>query len=239
MNKSQFINSLDQRLQHVNFEERSNIISYYIELIDDQKEMGKSEEEIIAKLNIDQIIADLNMPNNQANYQQNQANSHQGGQGANPFKNANQGEPKHYQTSYRDGQNGNSSSYPNDNLPKNEPIMTRRSWIILITILTFPIWIGLVCGAFGILVGLLSALIAIIASGFACLIGGVVTLVLIPFTEGLTTEIIMMQAGGAIALIGLGLMMIPPTILLFKYLPKGFKALVNWIQGLIKGVKNA
>lgn len=109
--------------------------------------------------------------------------------------------------------------------------------LVLLLILTFPIWIGVVAGLFGALVGIIGALfgiivgfigaaIGLVAGGIICAIGGIACLMVSP-VEGLTC----IGVGMILAAIGI-LLAVPCVWSVGVWLPKGIKALVSWIKGL-------
>ena len=58
MNKSDFIETLDRLLKSLNKEEREKFIYYYEEIIEDYKESGLTEEEVINKIGTPESIAE-------------------------------------------------------------------------------------------------------------------------------------------------------------------------------------
>jgi MFS family permease len=69
-------------------------------------------------------------------------------------------------------------------MPETEKQMTRTNThstgttvlIILIIVFTFPLWIGILGGLFGLAMGLFGAVIGIIAGVFGAIIGGIAAL---------------------------------------------------------------
>jgi len=56
MNKKTFLKKLEEELIKLNVQDISGILEYYDELIEDQKEAGKKEKDIINSFNFDEII---------------------------------------------------------------------------------------------------------------------------------------------------------------------------------------
>ena len=55
MNKKEFLDNLEKELKKLNVQDSQNILEYYDEFIEDQKESGKKEKDIISKINMDDI----------------------------------------------------------------------------------------------------------------------------------------------------------------------------------------
>lgn len=109
----------------------------------------------------------------------------------------------------------------------------RRNKMLIVTVVlavTFPIWIGILSGGFGLFIGLFCALLALIcvpvAVGVGLLISGVPVLFNAP-PLGIT------MIGAAFVLFGLdGLVFIPLLKLLFRGIRKLIELGVNFIKGL-------
>lgn len=60
MTKKEFLSKLEEELDNLHYEEKNNILEYYEELIEDKKESGEKEKEIIKDIgSIDEIIKDI------------------------------------------------------------------------------------------------------------------------------------------------------------------------------------
>lgn len=60
MTKKEFLSKLEEELDNLHYEEKNNILEYYEELIEDKKESGKKEKEIIKEIgSIEDIIKDI------------------------------------------------------------------------------------------------------------------------------------------------------------------------------------
>lgn len=123
--------------------------------------------------------------------------------------------------------------------PKKGMSKSTKILIIVILVLTFPLWIGVVAGLFGGAVGLLGGLfgtvvglggagIGLLVGGIACFVVGVLRLFTLP-VEGLVT----MAVGAILIAIGL-LFVVLISWILIKWLPTLVRAIVGWIRGLRK-----
>lgn len=60
MTKKEFLSKLEEELDNLHYEEKNNILEYYEELIEDKKESGKREKEIIKEIgSIENIIKNI------------------------------------------------------------------------------------------------------------------------------------------------------------------------------------
>lgn len=114
--------------------------------------------------------------------------------------------------------------------------------IVVLLVLTFPLWIGIVAGLFGLIVGLLGAIFGIvvgfvgaafglIVGGVACIIGGIACLLTVP-VDGLVS----ISVGAILAAVGI-LLAVPCVWCVGVWLPNWIKALVRWIKGFIQRKK--
>ena len=110
---------------------------------------------------------------------------------------------------------------------------------ILLLICTFPLWIGIVAGLFGVLVAVFASIfgivvgfggagIGLLVGGVACLAAGMIRITIVPI-EGLIT----IAVGSVLIAIGT-LLALLVTWMLFKWIPAIIKALVSWVKGLRK-----
>ena len=115
--------------------------------------------------------------------------------------------------------------------------------VILIAILTFPIWISLLATAFGLLMGLFGAGIGIIcgfgAGGIGCIIGGVAA-----FVVGAIKSVALPVVGAGLIAIGLvlfgiGCLMIAAVGGIIKFEIWVIKGILNFLSRLFHGKKGA
>ena len=146
MNKYEFLAQLRNALSSVPLEEREAAMSYYEEFFSDAGE--ENEQAVIASLGSPQELAQSIINENRSEATQSDD----------------------AQTSY-DASGFDRGSFT----PPPTPAQQQRGWtggqialIIVLLVLSFPIWIGLVAALFGIIIGLFGALIGIIAAFGAC-----------------------------------------------------------------------
>lgn len=107
--------------------------------------------------------------------------------------------------------------------------------LILVIILTFPLWIGVVAGLFGVLVGILGSLfgiivgfggaaIGLIAGGVGCAIVGITQFAVAP-----TTALASIGVGAFMVSIGI-LLALLCILLVGVWIPKLIKAIVSWVK---------
>lgn len=202
MDKYEFINRLEKALGGLSAEEKNAAVSYYKELFEDAG--SDREQELIANLGspeaaAENIIRESGMVGSSADFSEKEAE--------------------------------NTSSSADNGAPSNKE--KKRSgtaaWlVILLVIVTFPLWIGFVAAGGGIL-------IAVIAVAFSLLIAvGVAGAVL--FATGFT--VIFSSIGVGVLLLGLGLLVIGLLILLVVPLFKCAIKLCSWvINGFVKLVR--
>ena len=102
--------------------------------------------------------------------------------------------------------------------------------IVIAVILTFPLWIGIVAGLFGIAVGLLGGLfgilVGVLACGIALIVAGAVV-----FSVGIAT-LGTLPLGG-LCLIGVSFLIIAVGILFFWLMVLGFGKVLPWaVRGI-------
>lgn len=208
MNKKEFLNKLRKELNNLYYDETSGVVDYYDELIEDTIEKtGKSEDEVIDELgSIDDIVKRVGAKGSRIKYDEYDENE---------VDECNENEPKKEEVK-------NNKKTSNINIPL----------LIIVIVLTCPIWIGIVCGLVGGLIGIYAAGFATAVSSIALCVGGVVLL----FTN-LTKGIFLIGIG--ILLLGLSLIIIPLLIklakLIIKLVVKGYKWLVKSISSLKEG----
>ena len=142
MNKYEFLAQLRNALSSVPQEEREAAMSYYEEFFTDAGE--ENEQAVIASLGSPQDLAQSIIDENRKDAEQ---------------------------TASSDNSGFDSSSF----IPPPTPAQQNSGWtggqialIVVLLILSSPIWIGLLIGLFGMIIGIFGALIGIIAAFGAC-----------------------------------------------------------------------
>ena len=223
MNRQEFFRRLEYLLRGIPECERQDALAYYNDYFDDAG--VENEQQVIQELGspeqVAQIILEDYHRNKQYSYESYDSSKGQ------------------YTESYAQSQ----ASHEKKTIKKSfvekikDMSTTSKVLLIIILVLTFPVWIGVVTGVFGGIVGLLGGLfgmvvgvggagIGIFFAGIVCLIVGVLRLFATPI-EGVVTIGI-----GALSLAISILLILLFALLAFKWLPTVVKAVVKWIKGL-------
>lgn len=223
MNREEFIRQLELLLMNIPVSDRLDAISYYNDYFDDAG--MENEQTVINELGSPEKVAEK-IKEDLGSFDYEEPKSYSA--------------PQDYSAPTEDNA---SETYAYENYTNttatSAPPKSKTPWpiIIIIAIFTFPLWIGIVAGAFGGIVGLAGGLIGVVCAlfgsaigltvgGIGCMIIGFVTLAAAP-AEGLIT----IGVGAILAAIGLllGLLF---AWLAFKWIPAICKAIYNWINGL-------
>lgn len=225
MKKEEFLRRLEELLMNVSESDRLDAIAYYSDYFDEAGE--ENEQIVIRELGSPEKVADTIRENLGATGY----NTSRDYDAPRDYEDPRAEKTDRYESA---GEHQSSGNYTAHTAPKQEKPWF---WILLVVILTFPFWIGIVAGLFGCLVGLLGCLlgitVALMASGIGIGTGGVVCFVVGIFRVAAT------PAEGIIT-IGVGALMIAVALLLlllfawlaFKWIPEGVKAIVKWVKGL-------
>lgn len=216
MNRQEFMRELEYLLAGIPEQERLDALAYYNDYFEEAG--SENEQRVIQELvSPEQVAKSILEDVRQAGYSSD--------------------------SDYKDAwRNYDKSTY---NVPvsyeKEEKKSRLKGWqivlIVILLVLTFPIWIGIVAGLFGGLVGLLGGLfgllvgmigasIGLAAGGAMCLIGGMLALFANPM-EGFTS----MGIGALLLAFGIVLALFF-ILLVFLLIPKLVKALISWIKSL-------
>ena len=125
---------------------------------------------------------------------------------------------------------------------RREMSKSTKILLIIVLILTFPIWIGVVAALFGtavgiigalfgIIVGFIGAAIGLVVGGVVCILGGILCAITVP-VDGLVS----IAVGAILAALGV-LIAVPCVWAVGVWIPKGVKALVGWTKGLFRRQK--
>lgn len=133
----------------------------------------------------------------------------------------------------------NSNSHPYQEGGWNNQGNRRRGpggWVLIILALIFigPPVLGIGAGAFGVLFGLLGAVLSLMISGFALAGAGVVGIVKGALLAATSPATGLVAIGGGLIIFALGLLVILLfSWLLFKVLPKAVRGLINFFSRLL------
>lgn len=207
MNRQEFMTTLKKRLECLPADEKSSAINYYEEFFDDAG--VENEQSVIKNLGSPDDLADsiLKSSGYFIETKSNEENQKQGDNTNNAF-------------------NNNQNAFTN---PIKKPVKTTSSpnWVvILILIITFPFWIGLVGMAFGLIVMLFALLfslaVVVFVIPFALIVSGILCIGYSPVAS-------VFCFGLAALSIGILLLIIPFVKLLFK-------GMLNCIKGVCRSI---
>lgn len=225
MNREEFLRQLESLLMTIPENERLDAIAYYNDYFDEAG--AENEQQVIEELGSPQKVAatikeDLGVTDSRA-YSDPGASASDASYGyqGSAYTQGN------YQTQYGQPQ------YSQPQQKKDIPWVL----IIVIAVLTFPLWIGLVAGLFGLLVGLIAGVFGLLVGlagacfgmcvgGFACFVTGIVRLAVSPI-EGVIT----IAAGSILLVVGL-LLLLLFAWLAFKWIPALVKAIIKGCKGI-------
>ena len=229
MNREEFLRQLERQLAAIPESDRLDAIAYYNDYFD---EAGvENEQDVIRELGSPEkvaqtIIEDLKTSDTNAfkDYSAPEEDASYRKQGS-----YNQQETSSQQTSYDqqasyNQQAGGSNAYQyRQSQDKNDV-----PWIliIIIAVLTFPIWIGLVASLFGVVMSLFGSGIGLTFGGLGLAIGGIVQLAVGPF-EG----VIMIGVGAILAAIGV-LLLLLFVLLAFQWIPALIRIIIKACRGI-------
>jgi len=213
VNKSEFMDILENKLSHLPKEEKDNALTYYSELFDEAGE--ENESEIISNLKdpssiADQIVRDYNGSKSDAFNESESASSNNGGSNTS---------------------NENQHTNHTHNVYTAPPVSERKTWVNVLLIIFFAIFgipiAALLFSAFVTIISLVISAFAIIVSfivsGIAALIAGIICLFISPI-KGIFT------IGTGLVLLSLGVLMFVPAVALIKLIPK----FTNWLTSLFR-----
>lgn len=235
MNRQEFMRELEHLLRGIPENERIDALAYYNDYFDEAG--AENEYQVIQELGSPQQVAQTIL----ADYGSETKANRQDYCSPEQESRADYGQA---QSSYEYQTNEQSNPYstrtnPSGTEKKQGMSKSTKILLIVIAILTFPLWIGVVAGLFGGVVGLLGGLfgtvvglggagIGLLVGGVACFVAGILRLFTLPI-EGL----VITAVGAILIAIGLLLVLLISWILI-KWLPKLIRAFVQWIRGLRK-----
>ena len=237
MNRQEFFEKLEYFLHDIPEHERIDALAYYNDYFDDAG--VENEQQVIRELGSSETVAQMILED----YYSGQSGT---------YHNYSDTE-----TAYDDDYGKKQSAYEGYSYQDKKGAQTKHmSWVdriknmskstkillIIILILSFPIWIGVVAGLFGGIVGLLGGLFGVVVgvggSGIGILVAGLVCL-------GVGIFRLMASPVEGVVTIGIGALLTAISILLvllfvlltFKWFPTLIRAIVKWIKGLFNRQK--
>ena len=205
MNRVEFMQQLERLLLDIPEHDRLDAIAYYNDYFD---EAGPENEvnvlrELGSPERVSSIIkADLNMPGNE--------------------------KAEYTEQGYSDGRSG---------VNQNTPAIKKRKWnfplplVIVLLVFASPVLVGIGGGLLGGVLGLFGGLIGIIAGGIGMLVGGIASIVggIIKLVSAPAQGLVLVGVGSISFAIGI-LFVLLFALCAFKWFPKLFRKLINWIQ---------
>ncbi|MBQ2901427.1 MAG: hypothetical protein IJE49_06215 [Agathobacter sp.] len=228
MNRQEFMEKLEYLLRGIPENERADALAYYNDYFD---EAGvENEYQVIQELGSPEQVAQTILEDVQREASQSVRQDY-----SSPEAECNEGhkeEKKNYEQQHTNTYTSQTTTTEKQGMPTSTKVL-----LIIVLILTFPLWIGIVAGLFGglvgcigalfgIIVGLIGAAIGLVVGGIACVIGGIACLMVSP-VDGLVS----IGVGAILAAIGI-LLALPCIWGVGIWIPKAIKALVAWIKGL-------
>lgn len=212
MNRVEFMQQLERLLLDIPEHDRLDAIAYYNDYFN---EAGpENEVNVLRELGSPErvasiIKADLNIAGNE--------------------------KVEYTEQGYSDGRNGVN---PNTPATKRKRINLPLPLVIVILVFASPLLLGIGGGLLGGIVGLFGGLIGIIAGGFGMLISGIVSLIsgIIRLMVAPVEGLVVIGTGSLVTALGI-LFVLLFTLCVFKWFPKIFRNVINWIQNRIHGMR--
>ncbi|MBQ8634432.1 MAG: DUF1700 domain-containing protein [Lachnospiraceae bacterium] len=238
MSRKEFMEELQVLLGELPVEEREEALRYYESYFD---EAGPEQEQVVleelgsAGRIATQILRDYRMENGGGMYTEQGYRENENGKQT-PVKYA--GEEQKTEEQTQESTQGSGITITRKGLSGGSLVV-----LILIAILTFPIWISLLATAFGLLMGLFGAGIGIIFGfgfgGVGCLIGGVAA-----FVVGAVKSVAVPVVGAGLIAIGLvvfgvGCLMLAAVGGIIKVFVWMVKGIINFLSRIFHGKKVA
>ena len=212
MNRVEFMQQLERLLLDIPEHDRLDAIAYYNDYFD---EAGpENEVNVLRELGSPErvasiIKADLNIAGNE--------------------------KAEYTEQGYSDGRNGVN---PNTPVTRKKRIILPLPLVIVILVFASPLLLGIGGGLLGGIVGLFGGLIGIIAGGFGMLISGIVGLIggIIRLMVAPVEGLVIIGTGSLVTALGI-LFVLLFVLCVFKWFPKLFRNVINWIQDKIHCMK--
>ena len=221
MNRQEFMRQLEYLLRGIPENERADALAYYNDYFD---EAGvENEYQVIQELGSPENVAQTILEDVQRETRQRTRQDYTN--------------PEMDYEKNREQENASKHTSRSSGTTKKQMPTSTKVLLIIVIILTFPLWIGIVAGLFGgaigligalfgVIIGLIGAAFGLVIGGIACVIGGIACVIASP-VEGL----VCIGVGAILAAIGI-LLALPCIWGVGVWLPKGIKALISWIKGL-------
>lgn len=222
MTKAEFLQELERELAGVSAQEREEALKFYREFFEEAGEAR--EEEVLRELGSPHRIANLIRANLGTSEEESE------------FSESEQPQAEPNMSGTSEAYTGNSAQTPLPPLPAvyaKKPRGNSIGWIILI-IVTFPIWSGIVFGLFGAVMGIAGGVIGLAfgSAAFAVnalfsLLKGIPELIHHPFTGFFNTGISLIRAALGI---GVTALCVWGAATFIPFCIKSVKKLVAWLS---------
>lgn len=225
MNRQEFMNRLEYLLRGIPEEERADALAYYNDYFD---EAGvENEDQVIQELGSPEQVAQTILSNVQQENFERMRQDYSSPEAE--WKSTEKVDSRDYENTYG---NWNTQTVATEKKKMSTPV---KVLLIVVLILTFPLWIGVVGGLFGGLVGILGGLfgvivgfggaaIGLVAGGVACILIGITQIAVVP-----AAALASMGVGALLVSIGL-LLALLCTLLVGVWIPKLVKLIVSWVK---------
>ena len=219
MRKDEFLRRLEELLSDVSEEERKEAMAFYFDYFEDAGAENEARiiEELVSPENVAWTIKrDLGMitvaeQTNTYDTNCDDTNAQKTSKKNDTYEQHRQEEGTYYRWSDTQEKNSYGNYYDNRDVHNNEQ---KNTWLkpllIVIAIVTFPTWFGLLTGIGGIMIGLTAALVGITIAMFV--VGVVFVGLGIVMLTGLTAAVASVPAG--LAFVGAGFLVLAFALLL-------------------------
>ena len=212
MNRLEFMRQLELLLWDIPESDRLDAIAYYNDYFD---EAGlENERQVIMELGSPErvaaiIKADLNTSGNE--------------------------QAEYTEQGYSDGRSGVN---PNTPATRKQRRPLPLALVIVLLVFAAPVILGIGGGLIGVVFGLLGGLIGIVAGGMGMLVGGIVSLVggIIKLIVSPVKGLVLIGTGSLVTALGI-LFVLLFVLCIFKWLPKLFRGVINWLQRRISSIR--
>lgn len=220
MSKEEFLDQLEKNLNGMPNSEKQEAIQYYKEYFEDAGE--DKEEEVLKSLGDPALVARNIMSESGSGFTGNAWSNYSGNSnGANLYQNGT-------------GQYNSASDEKSDKEKERTKIL-----IIVLLVLTSPLWIPAFFSLIGVLLGLIGGFIGFAVGGAGMIIGGIVAVIagIIALCSGWASYLGMMIIGAGLMIFGLGTIFVLITVLICRYLIPLVIDGIKWLWNKLFGKK--
>lgn len=233
MRKEEFLRRLEELLNDVSDEERIEAIDFYYNYFEDAGVENEARviEELVSPENVAETIKRglgmITVPEQTDGVDGKNRSTHK----------SNDGQQKEEGTYCRWSDEQHNNSYGNyyDSQNRQDSEENKKSWVkpllIVLAILTFPTWFGILAGIGGTIIGLAAALVGVTVAMFV--VGVVFVGLGIVMVSGLSVAVVSIPAG--LAFVGTGLLVLAFALLLLLACAGVFGKFFPWaVQSIVQ-----